>query len=343
MSPHVEANLWAFTTGDLDRGDMRMTELHLEDCPECRDRLAEVKAARRTLTLSRSVLPLVQTEDVDARLGRFIDAGLLASVDRFSSLRKCAAVTFVGCLAALLWLSPRRPVTAHLSALVSSLHPQFAAAQLGGATTLERPPAPATTIEPQLERRRLLVTVSSREREPFVMRLASGRLEAVSAVFFIGQIADGLEVGVAQGIVRLRLDDKSFEVGSGELLSVDSRHRVLRRDLPRATAEELGTFEGRARSNLNETIAPRTSTTLRASAETAAKAMFVPSGVASSPARAGRLPRLSATAAASRRRVLPPEVWRKAAVAEHSSAGDPEPSSFGPAPSSTQLNSALDD
>ncbi|MDP2275729.1 MAG: FecR domain-containing protein [Archangium sp.] len=77
-----EVQLWAYAAQELELGDQRFVEAHLEDCPECVEQLASVQVAKEALELARDARPRVAWAKVDERIGAMVEKRLHAQARR---------------------------------------------------------------------------------------------------------------------------------------------------------------------------------------------------------------------------------------------------------------------
>lgn len=70
--------LWAFAAKELELGEHRFVEAHLEDCPECVEQLAAVQVAREALELARASKPRLDWAKTDERIGALVERRLAA-------------------------------------------------------------------------------------------------------------------------------------------------------------------------------------------------------------------------------------------------------------------------
>lgn len=73
-----ELQLWEFAAKELDLGEHRYVERHLEDCPECVEQLAAVQVAREALELARASTPRLEWSRSDQRIGALVERRLAA-------------------------------------------------------------------------------------------------------------------------------------------------------------------------------------------------------------------------------------------------------------------------
>jgi hypothetical protein len=73
-----DLQLWAYAAKELELGDHRFVEAHLEDCPECVEQLASVQVAKEALELARDARPRVAWANVDERIGAMVEKRLRA-------------------------------------------------------------------------------------------------------------------------------------------------------------------------------------------------------------------------------------------------------------------------
>ncbi len=81
MTRH-DVQLWAYAAKELELGDHRYVEAHLEDCPECLEQLASVQVAKEALELARDAKPRVAWAKVDERIGRMVEKRLARQARR---------------------------------------------------------------------------------------------------------------------------------------------------------------------------------------------------------------------------------------------------------------------
>lgn len=79
MMRHETERLWALAANELELEDKRYVELHLSDCPECRDGLEAVRLARRALDAARASAPVLAWEATDEKVGALVEKRLRAS------------------------------------------------------------------------------------------------------------------------------------------------------------------------------------------------------------------------------------------------------------------------
>jgi len=77
-----DLQLWAFASKELELGDHRYVEAHLEDCPECVEQLASVQVAKEALELAREAKPKVAWAKVDERIGAMVEKRLSSRARR---------------------------------------------------------------------------------------------------------------------------------------------------------------------------------------------------------------------------------------------------------------------
>lgn len=81
MTRH-DVQLWAYAAKELELGDHRYVEAHLEDCPECVEQLASVQVAKEALELARDAKPRVAWAKVDERIGKLVEKRLARQARR---------------------------------------------------------------------------------------------------------------------------------------------------------------------------------------------------------------------------------------------------------------------
>lgn len=73
MTRHETERLWALAADELELDDRRYVELHLSDCPECRDSLEAVQLAQRALDSARTSSPTLDWLATDERVGAIVE------------------------------------------------------------------------------------------------------------------------------------------------------------------------------------------------------------------------------------------------------------------------------
>lgn len=108
MTSH-DTQLWAFASKELELGDHRYLESHLEDCPECTEQLEAIRIAKDALDLARDVKPVQRWERTDAFVGALVEKRLARQARRPMFLR-LGVVGGLSLAAAALVLFLTRPV-----------------------------------------------------------------------------------------------------------------------------------------------------------------------------------------------------------------------------------------
>ncbi|MDP1823064.1 MAG: FecR domain-containing protein [Archangium sp.] len=105
-----DVQLWAYAAKELELGDHRYVEAHLEDCPECTEQLASVQVAKEALELARDARPRVAWAHVDERIGAMVEKRLASQARRPMYLRLgVVGLGFAAAAAAVLTLAfPRQ-------------------------------------------------------------------------------------------------------------------------------------------------------------------------------------------------------------------------------------------
>ncbi|MCA3011776.1 MAG: FecR domain-containing protein [Myxococcaceae bacterium] len=105
---HETERLWALAADELPLEDLRYVQLHLDDCPECRDALEAVHLARRTLNAARGSTPAVVWGPTDAKVGALVEKRLRAvSRPRWvPALTGALLVAAAGVVAVVAWPGP---------------------------------------------------------------------------------------------------------------------------------------------------------------------------------------------------------------------------------------------
>ncbi|MBL8917917.1 MAG: FecR domain-containing protein [Myxococcaceae bacterium] len=73
MIRHETERLWALAADELELDDRRYVELHLSDCPECRDALEAVELARRALESAKAASPSIDWLSTDEHVGSLVE------------------------------------------------------------------------------------------------------------------------------------------------------------------------------------------------------------------------------------------------------------------------------
>lgn len=77
-----DLQLWEYASKELELGDHRFIEAHLEDCPECLEQLASVQVAKEALDLARGAKAKVGWARVDQRIGAMVEKRLRSQARR---------------------------------------------------------------------------------------------------------------------------------------------------------------------------------------------------------------------------------------------------------------------
>ncbi|MFO0598579.1 MAG: FecR domain-containing protein [Myxococcaceae bacterium] len=143
MRAHHDMPLWGFATRELELGEHRFVEAHLEICPECTEQLAAIEVAREALELAREVRPVSQWAQVDERIGSLVEKRLQAKA-RGPWLKRLGFVggglVFAAAAAVLLTLWPVKsePVQAPLALIEEPTVPTSSWARVDRAEGLSR-------------------------------------------------------------------------------------------------------------------------------------------------------------------------------------------------------------
>lgn len=81
MKPH-DQQLWGFAAKELELGEHRFVEAHLEDCPECREQVAAIQVAKEVLETARDAQPAVNWQKVDEKIGAMVEKRLRSQARR---------------------------------------------------------------------------------------------------------------------------------------------------------------------------------------------------------------------------------------------------------------------
>lgn len=135
MKRHDE-QLWAYANKELELGEHRYIEAHLDDCPECVEQLAGIQIAKEALALARDGRPSIDWSRIDERIGALVEK-------RLESQRRpllgrigvgLVGLGLVSAAAAFMWFpSPQAP-----SPAVETLAPLARLAQVDRARGLTR-------------------------------------------------------------------------------------------------------------------------------------------------------------------------------------------------------------
>lgn len=79
MMRHETERLWALAARELPLEDQRYVELHLQDCPECRDALEAVSIAQRAVDTARRSSPSIDWVSTDSKVGTLVEKRLRAA------------------------------------------------------------------------------------------------------------------------------------------------------------------------------------------------------------------------------------------------------------------------
>jgi ferric-dicitrate binding protein FerR (iron transport regulator) len=112
MMRHESDRLWALAAGELELDDRRYVELHLQDCPECRDALEAVEIARGALESAKRSSPSIDWLATDERVGALVEKRLRASARPrwIPFVVSGALVAAAAGLAFLFWPATPQPV-----------------------------------------------------------------------------------------------------------------------------------------------------------------------------------------------------------------------------------------
>jgi ferric-dicitrate binding protein FerR (iron transport regulator) len=220
---HDESLLWEYAAAELEREEARVLEAHLEDCPECRERLAAVQVAREALEAARSSQPAIGWGAVDGAVDLEVERRLRFQAQgpwRWTG-RGALALVGVGAALAAVLLSGVVPPAPSTAPSRSGPEP-LAGALVEAARGLERlgaRPGPLEVGDP-LEPGSALAT--SRDGRAF-LRLAEGsrlRLGAASALSLQDLAPDAVALRLEHGRVSVHASHqarRAFVVQAGGL------------------------------------------------------------------------------------------------------------------------------
>ncbi|MDX2013348.1 MAG: FecR domain-containing protein [Myxococcaceae bacterium] len=333
MMRHETERLWALAANELELEDKRYVELHLSDCPECRDGLEAVRLARRALETARSSAPVLAWEATDEKVGALVEKRLRASArPRWIPFALGGGLLATAMLAGvLLWPAsapveplPQPPLVEvvapmpvrvemarGLTRVAASIEPVAAGETLqsgdvlktgiagkafvhlpdsshvrvAAATQLALTRAEASDIALTVSRGRIAVRASHEPRQGFVVHAGDVTVQVVGTIFSVSNEAEGVEVAVSEGTVRVASgDEKVLEVRAGQRLVVDARSGKTRLGkLTPALERELGEVQGVAEA-----------------VTSAEQQAVVAAAGGSAPRRSSALPRLSSEEAKAR-------------------------------------------
>ncbi len=112
MTRHETQRLWDLATNQLELEDRRFVQLHLQDCPECREGYEAVQIARQALGTARAQVLVLDWQRTDAKVGGLVEKRMRAAT-RPRWFSAAAGLGLVGATAALaVWLWPAAVVEA---------------------------------------------------------------------------------------------------------------------------------------------------------------------------------------------------------------------------------------
>lgn len=82
MRTSHDMQLWSFASKELELGEHRFIQSHLEDCPECVEQLAAIQVAQEALELARDAKPRVAWPKIDERVGAMVEKRLARQARR---------------------------------------------------------------------------------------------------------------------------------------------------------------------------------------------------------------------------------------------------------------------
>jgi hypothetical protein len=295
MTRHETDRLWALAADELELDDRRYVELHLSDCPECRDGLEAVELARRALESARSSSPPIDWLATDERIGALVEKRM-----RVAARPRWIPFAFAGGLAAvaaaatfMLWpaattpleqppsepplvqVSQPRPIRVELARGLTRVSarsepvsagetlksgdvlrtgvagkafvhlPDASHMRVAAATQVALTRAEADDVALTVSRGRVSVRASHEQRRAFVVHAGDVAVHVVGTIFSVENGADGVEVAVAEGEVRVAPGDaKEATVKAGERLSIDARGRTKLGRLTPTLERELTEVQG---------------------------------------------------------------------------------------------------
>ena len=68
MIRHDEALLWEYAARELSSEDARLVQHHLTECPDCQEKLSDVRTAQGAIEAARSAPLMMRYAGVDAAL-----------------------------------------------------------------------------------------------------------------------------------------------------------------------------------------------------------------------------------------------------------------------------------
>lgn len=338
MTRHENERLWALAADELELDDRRFVELHLQDCPECRDSLDAVRVARRALESARRSSPALDWSDTDERVGSLVERRLRANARPrwFGWAGAGGALALATGLAVL--LSPTapqpeveppptepplvqstspRPIRVELARSLTRVSasseavaagetlkggdvlrtgvagkafvhlPDASHMRIAASTQVALTRTEADDVALTLTRGRVAVRASHEPRRAFVVHAGDVAVHVVGTVFSVANGADGVEVAVSEGEVKVGSGESSTTlVRAGQRLSFDVKGRPRLGRLTPGLERELGEVQG-----LAEAVS---------SAEQQQAVVAARGGRVETPKPGGPLPRLSEAEAKAR-------------------------------------------
>jgi anti-sigma factor RsiW len=230
LCPSIDTLSMAYLDDELAGEERRELELHLIDCPACRE---HVDAERTELTFVRQALAAPPAPDLlGAKLGRMLDAeeAVEARRDRQRWTR---------------WVLPGGAMAAAAAALVVFASVRPATMQVSAATheatrqQLRQPPLEVQGASTGPWMREHFAPVAMPEFTDAGVRLVGGRLTAVDGhdaalLFYTYRAADGGQLGLTSLVVR---DVRPDELTMGQAVDVGGRqvHVVEANGMPAVT------------------------------------------------------------------------------------------------------------
>jgi hypothetical protein len=220
---HDESTLWAYAARELGDGENQLVEDHLDDCPDCRERLASVQIAREALEGARQALPFVCWQPLDDTVGRLVEKRLAAQARRPYFLRLGLGLTALAAAGLLAFFAPGRgepAPAAPVAGVEAAAPPAPVTARVDRASGLERSGARDVPDGTVLLPGDQLKTIKSGRAFLHLPDLSHVRLAGGSSLTLSRLSVDDVAMNLEQGRVAVRAshqDRKGFTIFSGGL------------------------------------------------------------------------------------------------------------------------------
>ncbi len=115
-----DMQLWAFASKELELGEHRFIQSHLDDCPECVEQLAAIQIAKEALEFARDAKPKLAWARTDERVGAMVEKRLAQQARRPMFVRLGFVGGFAVAAAVALFVFTRPPPAVDLTPPVES-------------------------------------------------------------------------------------------------------------------------------------------------------------------------------------------------------------------------------